>query len=151
MLFPTLAVASILALATSVAAQVVVTVTSTVTIVTVTLTPASTSTSTKFVTVSAPSPAPTTYTSTSVVTVTVGITSTQATTCPIAVYDQCGGKDWTGCTRCISTAACKSTNVLENDSNFKFVRRYQYQVTLRMHNIRLFAFRVARFRNSGLA
>ncbi|KAH6696686.1 hypothetical protein BKA61DRAFT_247861 [Leptodontidium sp. MPI-SDFR-AT-0119] len=109
MLFPKLAVASILALASSIAAQVVVTVTSTVTIVTVTVTPLSTSTSTAYVTVSG-GPAPTTYTSTAVVTVTVGATSAQITTCPLPVYNQCGGRDWSGCTSCTSTASCKSSN-----------------------------------------
>ncbi|KAH7355436.1 hypothetical protein BKA65DRAFT_239667 [Rhexocercosporidium sp. MPI-PUGE-AT-0058] len=134
MLFPKLAVASVLALAGSIAAQVVVTVTSTVTIVTVTVTPLSTSTSTAYVTVSGgpartsstsddvrwgdrntwrnrpTSRTATTYTSTTVVTVTVGATSAQITTCPLPVYNQCGGRDWPGCTSCTSTASCKSSN-----------------------------------------
>ncbi|PVH77226.1 carbohydrate-binding module family 1 protein [Cadophora sp. DSE1049] len=134
MLFSKVAVASMLALASSIAAQVVVTVTSTVTIVTVTVTPLSTSTSTAYVTVSG-GPArtsstsdddwwgewntwrnrpttrqATTYTSTAVVTVTVGATSAQITTCPLPVYNQCGGRDWSGCTSCTSTASCKSSN-----------------------------------------
>ncbi|KUJ06404.1 uncharacterized protein LY89DRAFT_726588 [Mollisia scopiformis] len=112
MFFSKLAIAAVLALTNSVAAQVIVTVTNTITVVTVTVTPLSTSTKTTFVTVSAPPPTQQpTITSTSVVVVTVGPPATTAvTTCPIPLYYQCGGQGWNGCTYCTAGASCVSSN-----------------------------------------
>lgn len=109
------------------------------TVITVTITPTA-STSTQYVTVSEAPPAPppsmscipptsphrlispvTTFTSTQIVTVTVGTpTATSTTTsgpkstavaaCPGAIYDQCGGQGWSGCTSCDKAVGCSSVN-----------------------------------------
>ena len=36
--------------------------------------------------------------------------TTAAVSCPAAVYDQCGGKDFTGCKSCVASATCFSQN-----------------------------------------
>ncbi|KAN0096877.1 hypothetical protein V8E51_015682 [Hyaloscypha variabilis] len=107
------ALGSVLALAGIVASQVVVTVTNTVTVVTVTVQPLTTSTYTTFVTVGA-NPPPTSQLTTIYITATATTTLTTAsaviTTCPIPLYDQCGGTSWSGCTDCAAGAFCHSQN-----------------------------------------
>jgi hypothetical protein len=75
--------------------------------------PLTTSTYTTFVTVGA-NPPPTSQLTTIYITATATTTLTTAsaviTTCPIPLYDQCGGTSWSGCTDCAAGAFCHSQN-----------------------------------------